>query len=55
MSANLEYHIEADCKWCGFHNHFTMPVLGKDGAQQLECEHCHKFYIEIHSAEVHEH
>jgi len=48
---NLEY-IRLDCKWCGFLNHFTIPILAKDVTTQWKCEKCNKFIIELHAKET---
>ena len=51
---NLETHVRIVCMFCGFHNHFTMPVLGEDTTVHHRCEHCDKYIIEMHTADVEE-
>ena len=51
MTINLEYHIRADCKWCGWLNHVDVPIIAKDGKAQIRCQNCHKYFLEMHAKE----
>ena len=51
---NLETHIRVACPWCGYINHFIMPVLGKDAHANHKCEECQKYILELHTAEAEE-
>ncbi len=51
---NLETHIRVDCKWCGYLNHLTIPVLGKDSNYNHRCDNCDKYMLEMHTQEAEE-
>ena len=51
---NLEIHVRVDCKWCGYPNHFTIPVMRKDGNYNHKCDNCERYVIKLHTMEAEE-